>query len=254
MLRRALFAFALLAVPARAQSVQASYAAYAAGLNVVQLEAGFEITPSRYRVHVTYHTTGTFGMFLRAAFDTTVDGQFLARRAVPLRLVSSGTLRGQTRQGVIDYVAGQPSVRLLTPPNEQERELIPPERTRGTVDTLSAMAQLIRLVNDTGRCEGRVTTYDGRRLAELAARTVGTEFLGPSNLTSFTGNALHCDFNGRQLGGFLLSEDREALAREQTGSAWFAAVVPGGQMIPVRISFHTRWFGDAIMYITAPHE
>ena len=80
-------------------------------------------------------------------------------------------------------------------------------------------------------------------------RTAGTDFLAPSGMTSFSGNALHCDFEGRQLGGFMLDEDRERLQRPQRGSAWFAAIAPGEQKIPVRISFHTRWFGDATMYL-----
>jgi hypothetical protein len=33
------------------------------------------------------------------------------------------------------------------------------------------------------------------------------------------------------------------------GTAWFASLVPGGPKIPVRIAFHTRWFGEATMYL-----
>ena len=92
-------------------------------------------------------------------------------------------------------------------------------------------------------------TFDGRRLAVLQARTVGLEFLLPYSRTSYSGNALHCTFDGRVLAGFRLDEDRDRQQREQHGEAWFAAVTPGGPQVPVRISFHTRWFGDATMYI-----
>ena len=249
MIRRALIALILLPFAARAEPVQARYAAYAAGLNVINLDAGFDITPSAYRVQIVYRTAGTFGFMVRGQQDTTVQGQFVADRAVPQRFYSAGVMRGQQRLTVIDYAGGQPIVRQLVPPTGNEREPVPAELQRGTIDTLSAMAQLVRQVNETGRCEGRVTTFDGRRLAELTARTVGTDSLAPSSMTSFTGNALHCDFEGRQLGGFMLDEGREQLQRPQHGSAWFAAITPGGQKIPVRISFHTRWFGDATMYL-----
>jgi hypothetical protein len=35
------------------------------------------------------------------------------------------------------------------------------------------------------------------------------------------------------------------------GSAWLAPVVAGGPSLPVRMAFETRWFGDAIMYLTS---
>ncbi|HYZ64374.1 MAG TPA: DUF3108 domain-containing protein [Acetobacteraceae bacterium] len=249
MLYRALVPLLLLPIVAQASPVQASYDAYAAGLNVVVMDTSFDVQPDRYRVHIGYRTAGTFGVFLRAQQDTTVEGGFVGGRAAPQHFLSTGVLRGEQRLTRIDYAGGQPQIRQLVPGVEQEREPVPPEQQRNTIDTLSAMAQLMRQVNETGRCEGRVVTFDGRRLAELSARTVSEDMLPPSRLTSYSGRALHCDFDGRQLGGFKLDEDRDALQRPQHGSAWFASVVPGGPKIPVRISFRTRWFGDATMYL-----
>jgi hypothetical protein len=251
MLRHALLALALLPFAARAEPIQVSYGAYAAGLNVVNMDAAFDVTPTRYRVHLVYNTVGTFGFVIRGHQDTTVEGQFVAGRAAPERFYSTGVMRGAPRLTAMDYVGGNPVLRQLAPPTEHEREPVPPELQRGTIDTLSAMAQLVRQVNETGRCDGRALMFDGRRLAELSARTVGQEFLPPTSLSNYSGNALHCDFDGRQLAGFMLDEDRERLQRPQHGSAWFAAITPGGKLIPVRISFRTRWFGDATMYLKA---
>ena len=111
------------------------------------------------------------------------------------------------------------------------------------------MAQLVRQVGSTGRCEGKVMTFDGRRLAELSARTAGREVLEPNSRSSFSGPALRCDFVGRQLAGFKKDEDRQELAKPKTGSAWFAPLSPGGQPVPVRVSFRTGLFGEAVMYI-----
>jgi len=35
------------------------------------------------------------------------------------------------------------------------------------------------------------------------------------------------------------------------GSAWLAPFLPGTPALPVRISFQTRWFGVATMYLTS---
>ena len=246
--------FVLLTLPAGAQAATeaAHYVAFAAGLNVIAMEAQFDVEPSAYRLQLGYRTTGTLGFFVRSEQVTTVTGGFVAGRAVPQRLVSSGVLRGEQRRTEIDYLGGEPEVRALAPPIDKEREPVPEAMRKGTIDTLSAMAQLMAQVTRTGRCDGTVRTFDGRRLATLQAWTVGTEVIPPSSISNFSGPALHCEFEGRQIGGFMLDEDRAKLQQPQRGSAWFAAVRPGETVLPVRISFRTRWFGDATMYIAAP--
>ena len=66
---------------ARAQAVQAHYAAYATGLNVLRLEAEFVINPRDYRVHLVYRTAGTVGVLIRAEQDTVVRGNVQRRPA-----------------------------------------------------------------------------------------------------------------------------------------------------------------------------
>jgi hypothetical protein len=238
-----------LASTSPALAAQAHYEAYAAGLNVIDMDADFDVRPDAYRVKLAFRTVGGLRLFLSSDITSVVQGRFDAARPQPVQFFSSGILRGQQRVTQIDYVAGQPTVRRLEPPNESEREPVAPEAQRDTVDTLSAMAQLVRQVNATGRCEGRVTTFDGRRLSVLEARTEGEQALEATSRSSFAGPTLRCAFTGRQLGGFMLDEDRATLTRPQVGTAWFGSVVPGGPKIPVRIAFHTRWFGEATMYI-----
>ena len=255
---RYILAALLLCCPthARAQAVRepvrAHYAAYSTGLNVLRLDAEFAVNPRDYRVHLTYRTAGTVGMLIHAEQDTTVEGAFIGDRPAPRRFFSSGHLRGRPRVTQINYPRGQPEIRILIPPNEEEREPVPAADQAGTIDSLSAMAQLVRQVNASGRCEGHSRTYDGRRLAELSARTVGQETLEPSGRSSFSGPALRCDFEGRQLAGFKLDADRNAAQRPRRGSAWFAATAPGGPMIPVRMTFETDVIGSMIMYLAAP--
>ena len=251
MLLRSCIALLLVPIAARADPAEAHYAAYAAGLNVIVMDARLDLSPSRYELQIDYRTTGAFGLFVHSQQHTVVQGAFTAGRAMPRRFFSTGVLRGDRRVTDIDYRDGQPSVRQLVPANDHEREPVAPELQRGTIDSLSAMAQLVEQVTRSGTCDGTVRTFDGRRLAQLRAWAVGYDVVPPSNLSIFAGRALHCDFEGRQLGGFMLDEDRERLQRPQRGSAWFAALTPNGPILPVRISFHTRWFGDATMFITA---
>ena len=237
---------------AHAQPVSAHYAAYSTGLNVLSLNAELAISLRDYRVHLTYRTAGTVGLLVSAEQDTVVEGVFNGDRPAPRRFYSVGHFRGRPRVTQIDYPRGQPEVRTLTPPNEEEREPVAPADQAGTVDSVSAMAQLVRQVNATGRCEGHSRTFDGRRLAELTAHTAGREVLEQTSRSSFAGPALRCDFEGRQLAGFRLDADRTAAQRPRRGTAWFAAASPGGPMIPVRMQFETDLIGNLTMYLAPP--
>ena len=237
---------------ARAEPVRATYAAYARGLNVLNLEADFALTATTYRVNIAYRTAGTVGAMFPGEQTTAVDGRFVAGRPVPRRFDSRGVFRGAPRATLIEYVNGQPLVRALTPPNEEERELVPEASQAFTVDGVSVMAQLIHQVAATGRCDGSATTFDGRRLSEVTARTVGQEVLPPTNRSSFAGTALRCDFEGRLLAGFRRDADPAAGRQLQGGSAWFAATTPGGTPIPVLVTFRAPWIGAATLHLTSP--
>jgi hypothetical protein len=242
----------LWAGPARAQApVRAQYDMYAAGIDVAEVEAGIGIAPATYRMDIAYRTTGFAGFFFRGHQHSSVAGTWRDGFAVPQRFLGRGVWRGDARVTDIAYEAGRPVIRQLEPPNADEREPVPEALQTGSVDSLTALVDLMRMVARTGRCDMKVRTYDGRRATEVEARTVGEEMLEPSRRSAFSGKALRCDFSGRLLAGFKLGEDREKASKPLHGSAWMAVVVPGGSPVPVRMAFETRWFGDVTMYLTS---
>ena len=85
---------------------------------------------------------------------------------------------------------------------EKEREPVPVSVQQNSVDSLSALALLIRRVADTGRCEASARMFDGNRASEITAHTAGDEVLAPTTLSSFSGKTLRCDFLGQMLAGF----------------------------------------------------
>ena len=242
----------LLAAPARAEEhgdVHAVYHAYAAGLHVANVEAGFGFGPMSYQVRLAYRTVGLAGFFYDVHQLNTVTGSWTNDRPAPREFCGEGIWRGLQRSTLIDYSHGQPLIRTLVPPNETDRQAVPADLQTNTVDTLSALAELMRHVAATGSCDGTVHTYDGRRATEATSRTVGFETLAPTERSMFSGKALRCDFKERILAGFLVG-DGETQRRPLHGSAWLAQVVPGAMPLPVRLTMETRWFGDATMYLT----
>ncbi len=253
---RTCLAAALLALfgplPARADDapVQLAYSAYSKGLNVMDMQASLAISPASYRMQVSYRMTGLVGVLVHADATTTVDGRFRGETAEPRELFSAGHVYGKKLVTQIDWQNGKPILSQLVPPVDEERDPVPADQQLHTIDSLSAMAALLRRLSATGRCEGAATTFDGRRLSQIDVRTAGEEVLKPTGRSSFQGAALRCDFEGRQLAGFIHDADEAVLRRPQHGSAWFARLTPGSPLVPVRITFETRQFGAATMYLT----
>jgi hypothetical protein len=253
MLQRAMGLIGLL-LPCAASAqpaLHATYDTFAAGLHVADVEAGFSIGPRAYDMNLAYHTAGVAGFLFRGHQSDEVSGVWHGHQAVPSHFRGLGLWRGVDRVTDIEYLQGRPVVRQLVPPNTDEREPVSQPLQLNTIDSLSALVELIHTVAETGRCETTARTFDGRRAVEIEAHTVGEQILEPTGRSNFAGKALRCDFAGRMTAGFKFGDDRERDSKPMHGSAWLARVVDGGPAVPVRMTFETRWFGDATMYLTS---
>ena len=246
-------ALAVLAVSANAHaaptgSFSVDYQGLSHGLLVLRLQGELSLTASSYSGRLAYHTAGMIGWMVRNEDESQVTGTFAGSTALPQRFDSVGNLRGTPRTTRIHYLGGNPVIEVRTPPVEQERTPVPDAETTHTIDTLSAIALLIHQVGDTGRCEGHVRIFDGRRLTALTATTVGTEPLPKIQRSSYAGPALRCDFAGNQLAGFKKDESEAEQRRTKHGSAWLAQAIPGGPLVPVKVIFENKLLGQVTLY------
>ncbi|MCQ4159305.1 DUF3108 domain-containing protein [Roseomonas sp. GC11] len=233
---------------ARAEPLRAVYAVQAAGMQVMRVEALFDLgTPGRYRIESRFRFTGLAGWFASGQQASAVEGVWSGDAARPLRYSGDGLWRGTPRQVVLEYPAGQPVARLLVPSPDPDREPVPAGLQQNTIDSLSALAQLTRNLATTGRCEGQAAVFDGRRRADFSARTEGRDRLAPWG-QAWHGEAVRCGFQARQLAGFRLDDGPEAREPQQ-GIAWMAAPVPGGPILPVRVEMPGRWLGRLTGYL-----
>jgi hypothetical protein len=120
-----------------------------------------------------------------------------------------------------------------------------------TIDTLSAVSLLIQQVGKTGTCRGAVSTFDGRRLATQTATPAGQEMLAPTDRSIFSGKALRCNIEGRQLAGFVHNEDEDDLKKPRQGVVWLADLVPGAPPVPVKVIFENKILGQVTLYLTS---
>jgi hypothetical protein len=220
----------------------------------MQMQAFIGIGPWNYQIDLDYHTTGLVGLLYRGHQTNMVRGVWQGDRAEPAEFFGEGVWRSQERRTLIGYDHGVPQIKDLRPPQQAERQPVPPELQRNTMDTLSALAQLMRNVGRGGSCDTQVRTFDGRRVLDVVAHAGGRETLEPTARSIFSGSALRCDFEGHELAGFLFGQDDADHRRPLHGSAWLAPMVAGAPPLPVRIAFETRWFGLATMYLTVASD
>ncbi|NKE46733.1 DUF3108 domain-containing protein [Roseomonas frigidaquae] len=229
---------------AAAESIRAIYDVYAAGMTVLQMEADFEINQAGYRIETRMRTRGVAAAFISGEQVASATGSWGRGSALPSSYRSQGVWRGKDRLVVLGWSGGNPVVEALVPPNDEEREAVPVEVRRGTIDALSAMALLSRIVAGSGACEGQAPVYDGRRRSDFAISTYGRELIRPWR-AAWHGEALRCSFEGRLVAGFMRDQPRDQAAAPQRGTAWIAAPFAGAPPIPVRIEMPSRWFGTA---------
>jgi hypothetical protein len=197
-------------------------------------------------------TTGVAGVFSRGDQVTSAEGAWRGTEPVPARYRVEGTWRGDRREVVMDWPSpDRPVLSVLEPPNEPDREPVPEGLRRNTVDALSALAKLTRIVNRTGRCDAAAAVYDGRRRADYTVQTEGLQVLQPEG--AFGGEALRCAFESRLLAGRRSDRDAEWARKPQPATAWLGRPLPGREAIPVRMEMPSRWFG-AIRVVLAGVE
>jgi hypothetical protein len=232
-------------------SAELSYSGFVAGLNVSTVRSAIKLGPDGYEMGVSFRTAGLVGAFVRAENIARVDGVWRGARAVPNRYESAGVYRGTPRQVEIDYPDGQPHIKVFQPPEETEHEPVPESFRQNTTDALSAIAMLVHTVATTGACEGSTATFDGRRASRIEAHTVGIENLPPESRSSFSGPALRCDIEGRQVAGFPFDAGPDDMVRKpQHSSVWLASVQPGMPPVPVLMSLEVRYLGHMTVYLT----
>ena len=151
---------------------------------------------------------------------------------------SDSTWRGEARFTELTYAPDGAVTTAAQPSNEQDnRDPVPPELARDTIDVLSALIALVRKVGATGRCDGQFPVYDGRRRFDLSVTDGGEFTLDKNDYSPFAGRARKCLASMRRLAGFWKEKDarrQAAPSEDKPVLIWLAPPKPGAPSLPVR--------------------
>lgn len=234
---------AVLLVPgaAGAAGMLATYEVDAAGITILRIQARIVLTDRGYSLTTRSRTVGLAGVLSRGDRTATAEGDWQGQAARPRQYRVEGLWRGENSVVRIDYPGGQPRL-LQLHPREEEREPVPAALQQNSIDGMAALAQLARVVAETGRCDGRAAIYDGRRRSDLASRTLGQQPVRASGSVP-GGQALVCAFESRMVAGLRRTEDPERARRPREHQALILPARDGWPPMALQVDMSTAWFG-----------
>ena len=115
-----------------------------------------------------------------------------------------------------------------------DREQVPDDLRQGTVDPITASAEVAQRLAATGSCAGVVPIFDGLRRYDLVYEDLGMTEIGPSRRDPYRGPARLCRASVRSIAGFLRTGDR-AGERATEIRTWLAPPLAGAAPVAVRI-------------------
>jgi len=235
---------------ARAEPVSAEYDVYFGGFHVLKAEALWQPGAEDYRIAAEATTEGFLGWFSSWKGVTESHGRIVGGQAVPQRHENRSNSDDGEKMVVLTYDAGGDIAdSLVEPPLDlEERHPLPANAGEGTLDPLSVMAGLSRLLQDGGRCEGSFAVFDGRKRYDLTVTDAGARMLEPSDYSIFTGEARGCRLDYKMLGGHRIERSKYTeTARKRI--IWVASPSEGAPRIPVRLEIETA-YGTIVGHLT----
>lgn len=219
------------------------------GVTLGEIEVTSLLDRAGYRIEIRTRPYRAAQLVGAAEQSGKVEGRWGRGGPEPRLYQANGSWRGRAYVSEMHYPRGVPTVRRQEPSNE-DREAVPPELIRGTVDSLSGVAGMLKKVAESEACDGSTAIYDGRRRS-VAVMTSSAK-VQVSDQGSLNGRGLTCGFTVRTIAGFRHDDDREAAMRPLKGSVLIALRAGGEFPVPVRFEVETRWFGTVAVQLAGP--
>lgn len=226
------------------QSIKLVYDIYNKGLHVITMKADYQLTPTTYTVKANFASAGMASLVFSLNTNATVNGVFKNGHAFPGTYQSIGKDKNGPFKLVMNSNYGSKTdITTLEPARGDDRDALTPAQLTHSLDTLSAMADLIYRVRTTGKCDSQFNLLDGLRSFTFHSETVGETEM-PSTWTSpYEGKAILCTAVAQQVGGFKThSRNRKLLSQPQPGSIWFKNI-EGIGYLPARFDFKNPKMG-----------
>jgi hypothetical protein len=203
---------------------------------LIEIESRTRLEPSGYAMEVKMETVGLVDFLFPWRATQEARGAVASGSVAPHSFRSASEFRGRRQEIDLGYGPGGLDRERVegSTVDPSEREVVPPELRRDTVDPLSAVVAVSRRLVGEGTCAGTSRIFDGVRRYDLTYEDLGERELTDDG-GDFTGRARLCRARMIPLGGFWRPPDREPDSLDHI-DAWWAPPWPGADPVPVRLS------------------
>lgn len=230
------------------------YDLYAGGLDVVNVQVVMGVGGGQYTVSATAETDGFWQTLVPWRNEITATGRVDAAGKLHPETARYDTFwRDKPKTVLMTYDKNDRVTTTATPPHKPDgRVEATPEQLQGSLDTLSAVMQVIAKGGAAG-CAGEIPAYDGRRLYKLELKNKGTEELAKNRYSIFEGPAVRCEVTFSPVAGFPIKETRAGFwnARDNESKPliiWIARPSATQPEVPVKLQ-STVQLGTLVAHI-----
>ncbi len=243
-------------------AVGLDYKIYIGGLEALSATVSIASDPDRYDVEIKADTAGAIGKIFPWEIHIGSKGNVSGDTLQPVEHVQRSNFQGKDRSVTLNYDGhgGFLDRKVVPDAQEDDRDPVPPDKTRDTLDIVSGVLAGLRAVDRAGSCDGRVPVFDGRRRFDLVYSDDGHDKLESSGASFYSGDALRCAVKVEPVAGFWKKNQRKFFTRKVNGEdqvvpieVYIARVGAAQVEVPVRVESSSP-FGQLVLNLQAVHD
>ena len=192
-------------------AMELEYKAYFGGMHAVSFQARVGLGDQDYRAQVRLVSDGLLAKLVDFSLEAKAAGLADSGDLRPRQFQVASQWRDSTGRLVeINYAeSGAPALTVEPPAEDDDREEVPEALRLDTLDPISATLQLVQQLARSGRCEGEVAVFDGRRRYNVVAEHLGETVLKASDVAPYGGPATRCGVSFKPIAGFWRQTGRQ---------------------------------------------
>jgi hypothetical protein len=229
--------------------VEARFEIYGfAGFHVLTNRTKVEQSGDQYTVTMDLDTRGLASVFVDLTSHSRVSGRLAKASVHPEAYHSDVRRNGVERHYEVDYRGDGTVIDATVPPPGGRPFSVSSDQLHGTVDQLTAYFLVEHQLAHRGTCTMVVPVFDGSGLYNLHFTDAGSETLSADGRQTFGGPSEVCQVVREDI---VVNPNRNE-DTYQRGKIWYAHVMSGDRMMPVRMEFDTA-FGIVHGYLAELH-
>jgi Protein of unknown function (DUF3108) len=210
-----------------------------AGLHVLTNRTSVAEAANRYAIAMDLDTRGLASVFVDLTSHSEAHGALAGETLRPEAYRAEVRRNSVDRHYGLDYQGDGTVINSSTPSSAENLHLVAAQQARGSVDQLTAYLLLERQLASRGTCALVVPVFDGSGLYNLRFTDVKRELLTADNHQNFAGPAQLCEVVREEI----VANRNKNEDTYRRGKIWYAQLMAGDRMIPVRMEFDTGFGG-----------